>query len=145
MQHKANKTVRSNVRVSSSGSINPLFMNFFFNGMGNLIHENILEYKKVVFKCYINHFPNSKIASSVKYKPADWDCKKLQTSCRFFKYANDFIILSSSNKFLTLIKKKIYFYFYERGLQLHPAKKKTILFKSNTPFEFLGYTFICLV
>ena len=42
-------------------------------------------------------------------------------------------------------KKSVSVFLKQRGLEIHPNKSQTILFKVNMPFDFLGYTFVYLV
>src|SRR6202008_1865563 len=74
----------------------------------------------------------------------DHICKERAIGCRLIRYADDFIIISGSPVLLNMIKNKIQVFLAERGLEIHPTKSRVLKLGINTPFDFLGYTFIML-
>lgn len=119
-------------------------MNFTLNGIETLMNESILEYNKIVSKSSIKKFPNSEIKLLIKHKWLNGSFKG-QMNCKLYRYADNFIVLCKSKRLLALIKKKFINFLQSRGLQIHSKKSKTTLFKNNTPFDFLGHTFIHLI
>ena len=145
IKFRSNKMYKNDKGISQSRIISPLLMNFILNGMETLVNESIIEYNKVVFKSPIKKFLNGKIKLLIKHRWLNGSFKKYQISCKLYRYADDFIFLCGSKRLLALIKKKFIKFLQSRGLQIHFKKSKTILFKNNTPFDFLGYTFIYLI
>ena len=130
--------------IPQGGILSPLLMNFTLNGMEDLINKEIIKYQKVVPRSRLKNSSNDEAKLYLFYKLWDGSFKERQISCRFFRYADDFIIICSSVKLLSLIKKRIKEFLQQRGLEIHPNKSKTVLFNINKPFDFLGYTFIYL-
>jgi len=120
-------------------------MNFILNGMEKFIYEVMLDYQKNAPKCRLKHASDGEAKLYLFHKLLDGSFKERQINCRFFRYADDFIVICSSARLLSLIKKKIYKFLQPRGLEIHPNKSRTILFDVNKPFDFLGYTFIYLI
>lgn len=135
----------SDTRVPQGGIINPLLMNFTLNFMENLVYEEIVRYQKIVPKSRLKYSADGKAKLYLFHKLLDGSFKERQISCRFFRYADDFIIICSSVRLLSLIKKRIHKFLQQRGLEIHPNKSKTIFLNVNKSFDFLGYTFIYLI
>jgi RNA-directed DNA polymerase len=129
----------------NKGIISPLFMNFTLNGMEKLMNDEIIKYQKVISGSRLNISSKGEFKLSFFYKLLDGSFIERQISCRFFRYADDFIILCSSARLLSLIRKKIKKFLQQRGLKIHPNKSRTVLFNINKPFDFLGYTFVYLI
>jgi RNA-directed DNA polymerase len=139
------KVLSSDTGIPQGGIISPLLMNFTLNGMENLINEEIINYQKIVPRSRLKRFSTDNVELYLFSRLSDGNFKERKVSCRFFRYADDFIVICSSARLLSLIKKRIAIFLKQRGLEIHPNKSQTILFKINTPFDFLGYTFVYLV
>lgn len=139
------KVLFSDTGIPQGGIISPLLMNFTLNGMENLINEEIINYQKIVPRSRLKRFSTDNVELYLFSRLSDGNFKERKVSCRFFRYADDFIVICSSARLLSLIKKRIAIFLKQRGLEIHPNKSQTILFKINTPFNFLGYTFVYLV
>jgi RNA-directed DNA polymerase len=142
VEFESNKIYKS---VPQGRIMSPLLMNFILNGMEILINKSILKYNKIISKSSIKKFPKNEIELLIKYKWLNNNYKKYPISCELYRYANDFVVLCGSKKLLALIKKKFTKFLQSRGLKIYFKKSKTILFKNNTPFNFLGYTFIYFI
>jgi RNA-directed DNA polymerase len=148
IEFNSNKNYLTEVEPSRSGDgegiISPLLINFTLNGM-----ENILEEAKIEFKNNTKH-------ASLRYRELDgWRLavkavsrsskdsvfKERAIACKLIRFADDFIVISGSERLLKIIKSKIIEFLSIRGLEIHPEKSRTIKFGINTPFQFLGYTF----
>lgn len=142
-----------NINVSSSdsgipqgGIISPLLMNFTLNGIEKLIKREIVNYSRIVSRSRLKKkSSDNDITLQFYCKLSDGSFKERQISCKFFRYANDFLVICSSDRLLALIKSGISKFLQQRGLMIHPNKSRTILFNVNTPFNFLGYTFVYLI
>ena len=134
----------SDTGIPQGGIISPLLMNFTLNGMQELINEELVNFSKVVPKSRLKR-ANSNETLQLFHKLIYGSFKERQISCRFFRYADDFIVICSSPRLLSLIKKRITTFFSERGLVINPQKSRTFLFELNTPFDFLGYTFVFFI
>jgi RNA-directed DNA polymerase len=139
------KILTNDIGIPQGGIINQLLMNFTLNGLENLINEEIIKYQKVVPRSQLKNSSNGEVRLYLSPKLLDGSFKERQISCRFFRYADDFIIICSSVRLLSLIKKRIREFLQKRGLEIHPNKSRTILFNINKPFNFLGYTFVYLI
>jgi RNA-directed DNA polymerase len=126
-------------------TISRLLLNFTLNGLENLINEEIITYQKSVPKSRLKYSSDGIAKLYLFHKLVDGRFKERHISCRFFRYANNYIVLCSSPRLLSLIKKKTCQFLQQRGLVIHPNKTKTVKFVLNKPFDFLGYTFIYLV
>ena len=135
----------SDTGIPQGGIISPLLMNLTLNGMESLIYEVMLNYQKNVPRSRLKYSSDGEAKFLLFHKLSDDSFKERQISCRFFRYADDFIVICSSVRLLSLIKKKVRVFLQQRGLEIHPNKSKTILFAVNKPFDFLGYTFIYLI
>jgi|GEM_PF-852201 len=133
----------SEAGVPQGGIISPLLMNFTLNGMEDLINREIFEYQKITQKSRLKGSEQNELY--LFHKLSDGNFKERKISCRFVRYADDFIVICSSPGLLSFIKKTIRKFLEQRGLIIHPNKRQTLLFKVNKPFDFLGYTFIYLV
>jgi len=121
-----------------------LLMNFTLNGIEELINKELQNFQKVFFRSRLKKSLNNAVTSYLFHKFVDNKFKERQISCRFCRYAYDFIVICSSSKLLSLIKTKLIVFLKQRGLVINAQKSRTVLFKLNTPFDFLGYTFIYL-
>lgn len=139
------KVLAGDTGISQGSILSPLLINFTLNGMEKLIKKEILNYQKVVLKSRLKYSYNNEIKLYLFHKVSDGSFKERQISCRLFRYADDFIVICSSVRLLSQIKKKINKFLQQRGLETHPNKSRTILFNVNKPFDFLGYTFIYLI
>ena len=139
------QTLTNDTGIPQGGIISPLLMNLTLNGMEKLITEEYLNYPKIVPKSRLKKSSNNDSTVQLFHKLLDGSFKERQISCRFFRYADDFIVICSSTRLLSLIKKRIIKFLEQRGLEIHPNKSQTILFNLNTPFDFLGYTFVYLI
>jgi RNA-directed DNA polymerase len=139
------KVLVSDTGIPQGGIISPLLMNLTLNGMENLINEVIKNYQKIVPKSRLKISSNGDVGLYLFSRLFDGSFKERKVSCRFFRYADDFIVICSSTRLLSLIRKSIAIFLKQRGLEIHQNKSQTILFKINTPFDFLGYTFVYLV
>lgn len=131
--------------IPQGGIISPLLMNLTLNGMESLIYEVMQDYQKGVPKSRLKYSSDGEAKFLLFHKLLDGSFKERQISCKFFRYADDFIVICSSTRLLSLIKKKVHEFLQQRGLKIHPNKSRTVLFNVNKPFDFLGYTFIYLV
>ena len=141
----SNKIELNDVGIPQGGIISPLLMNFTLNGIENLINEEMILYQKSLPRSRLKYSVDGTAKLYLFHKLSNGSFKERQTSCKFFRYADDFIVICSSPRLLSLIKKKVQKFLRQRGLEIHPNKSRTILFKLNTPFDFLGYTFIYLI
>ena len=145
IEFKTNVELTNDTGIPQGGIISPLLMNFTLNGMEDLINNEIVEYQKVV--------PINRLKGSFKdetklylfHKLSDGNFKERQISWRFFRYAGDFIIICSSSRLLSSIQRITKEFLQQRGLEIHPSRSKTFLFKINQPFDFLSYTFVYLI
>lgn len=131
--------------IPQGGIISPLLMNFTLNGMENLIYEEMLDYQKTVPKSRLKYSSDGEAKLQLFHTLSDGNFKERQISCRFFRYADDFIIICSSVRLMSLIKKKVHEFLHQRGLEIYPNKSRTVLFNINKPFDFLGYTFVYFI
>ena len=132
------------IETVQKNSINGLLMNFTLNGMENLIHKEIIKFQKANFKYRLKDSLKKKVALHLFYNLSNGNFKKRKITCRFFRYANNFIIMSSSSRLVFLIKNTIKEFLEQRGLEINLNKSSPFLFKLNQSFDFLGYTFIYL-
>jgi len=132
--------------IPQGGIISPLLMNMTLNGIEKLIEEAKLEYKKKIKRSVIrrNKYGKCKLAVKMKSK-VDNKFKEVEISCDFIRFADDFIIICGSSILLDIIKRKTKEFLKVRGLEIHPNKSRTLYFKINVPFNFLGYTFVYLI
>ena len=139
------KITTNDTGIPQGGIISPLLMNFTLNGIENVINKEVVEYQKTVPKSRLKYSSSDETNLYLFHRLSDGSFKERQISCKFFRYADDFIIICSSIRLLSLIKKRINEFLQQRGLKIHPNKSRTILFNINKPFDFLGYTFIYLI
>lgn len=128
--------------IPKGGIISPLLTNFTLNGMEGLLYNEIVKYKKIVPKSRVKG--NEQKELYLFYKLLDGSFKERKISCQLVRYANDFIIICSSPRLLSSVIKTIRKFLEQRGLEIHPNKSRTFLFKVNKSFDFLGYTFVYL-
>lgn len=138
------KVLSNDTGIPQGGIISPLLMNFTLNGMENLINEEIITYQKITPRSRLKASSNGDSSLYLFFRLSDGSFKERKISCRFFRYADDFIVICSSARLLSSIKKSVAIFLKQRGLEIHPNKSQTILFKVNRPFNFLGYTFVYL-
>jgi hypothetical protein len=60
---------------------------------------------------------------------------------KIVRFADDFVIISDSEKLLKIILVKMKEFLKLRGLEINPDNSRVIKYGINTPFSFLGYTF----
>jgi len=133
-------------RVVSNGILSPLLMNMTLNGIEKLIEDAKLEYKSKIKRSTIRISKYEKKKLAIKMKSiVNNKFKEVEISCNFIRYADDFIIICGSPILLDIIKNKVNEFLNLRGLEIHPNKSRTIYFKINVPFNFLGYTFVYLI
>jgi RNA-directed DNA polymerase len=145
IEFKTTKVLTSDTGIPQGGIISPLLMNFTLNGMENLINNEKVNYQKIVPRSRLKTSSNGDVELYLFSILSDGSFKERKVSCRFFRYADDFIVICSSARLLSLIKKSIVVFLKQRGLDIHPYKSRTILFKINVPFDFLGYTFVYMI
>lgn len=125
--------------VPQGGILSPLLMNIVLNGM-----------EKLVLNTLINTIKKRKTRITVGFRYYEIkDCGKTKyrdKNIGFFycRYADDFVIGCTSRHILKKIQKEIIKFLWSRGLFVNNLKSKTIQFKENISFNFLGYTFIRL-
>lgn len=149
------------------GIISPLLMNFTLNGM-----ETILEEAKVEFNnntraplpptgaapnlqrealTTLRYSAEQEIdgwrlaGKAVSRLSKDRIFKERAISCKLVRFADDFIVISGSERLLRIIQSKMSAFLSIRGLEINPDKSRTLKFGVNTPFQFLGYTFSYLL
>lgn len=114
--------------------------------MEDLIYDETIWYKKIVSKSCIKYFSDNQKKIYFFHKLLKNSFKEHgQINYNFFRYASNFILVCSSVRLLSFIKKKTYEFLHQRGLKIYFKKSKTILFGVNESFDFLGYTFIYFV
>jgi len=136
------------VEFGLRGIISPLLMNFTLNGMETIIEEAKIE------------FNNSTRFTTLRYREIDgWRLavkavsrlskdrifKERAIACKLVRFADDFIVISGSERLLKIIQSKMNAFLSIRGLEINPDKSRTLKFGVNTPFQFLGYTFSYLL
>lgn len=129
--------------ILQGATISPLLMNFTLNSMEDLLNSETVEYQRITQKSRVKGSEQNELYFF--HKLSDGNFKKRKISCRFVRYADDFIVICSSLRLLSFIKKTIRKFLEHRGLTIHPNKSQTLLFTVNKPLDFLGYTFIYLV
>jgi len=97
----------SDTGIPQGGIISPLLMNFALNGIEELINEELVNYPKVVLRSRLKKSSNGDTTLYLFHKLSDGNFKERQISCRFFRYADDFIVICSSPRLLSLIKKEL--------------------------------------
>lgn len=145
IEFRYNKPEPNNSKILQVGIISPLLLNVTLNGLENLINKEIVTYQKSLPKSRLKYSSDGIAKLYLFHKLVDGSFKERQISCRFFRYANNYLVLCSSSRLLSLIKKKTRQFLQQRGLVIHPNKTRTVTFVLNRPFDFLGYTFIYLV
>lgn len=128
--------------IPQGGIISPLLMNFTLDGIEELINSELQNFQKVVSRSRLKKSSNNAVTLYLFHKLSDGSFDERLISCRFFRYADDFIVICSSSRLLSLIKTKVITFLKQRGLEINPQKSRTVLFKLNMPFDFLGYTFV---
>lgn len=139
------KILANYVIIPQGGIINSLLMNLILNGMETLINKEIMNYQRTVWKKSLKAFSNKSIKLCFSSRLFSENLKKQKVNCRFFRYADDFIVICSSVKLLSSIKKSLSTFLKQRGLKIHLNNSQTVFFNVNKPFNFLGYTFIYLI
>jgi RNA-directed DNA polymerase len=131
--------------VPQGGIISPILMNFTLNGMEKIIEDAKIEYKNKIKHAIIRKRKDGNMVSVTMKSKVDNKFKDTKISCELVRYADDFIVICGSPILLDLIKLKMVEFLKVRGLVIHPDKSRTIYFKVNNPFNFLGYTFVYLI
>jgi Reverse transcriptase (RNA-dependent DNA polymerase) len=70
--------------------------------------------------------------------------KERAIACNLIRFAEDFIVISGSERLINIIQSKMTTFLSIRGLEINNDKSRTLKFGVNTPFQFLGYTYINL-
>lgn len=134
---------RSSAIIPKKNIIKLLLTNLKLKGMKNLMYKKISEYQKGMPKNSVKYSPNTKKKLYLLPKLLNKCFKKCDvTTGQFFRYACDFIVVCSSIRLLSLIKKAFYVFLKQRNLEIHPNKSRTIFLTLNKSFDFLGHTFI---
>jgi len=128
------------------GIISPLLMNFTLNGMESILEEAKCEFAKNTkgAGAYLRTREIDGIRLSIKSVSRiskEKLFKERAIACKMVRFADDFVVISGSEKLLNMIKVKIKEFLQIRGLEIHPDKSRVIKYGINTPFSFLGYTF----
>lgn len=129
--------------IPQGGIISPLLMNLTLNGIENIIMQSMIEYTAKTKNSRIRSKKGGESHLVVK-RAFDGEFKEHSITPKFFRYADDFIIICGSQRLLNTIKEKISYFLNLRGLEIHPNKTRIIKFGINTPFTFLSYTFVVL-
>lgn len=130
------KTLISSAKPVCGVKLISALTNLVFNGLQNLVHMEVLNQKKILLK---NNFNSIFLRKSM-----EMPYSKDSSHNTFFRYIDHFILICSSYLLLYKIKKRIKFFLQQKNLQVNHLKSQTLLFGSNKPFDFLGYTFIYL-
>lgn len=133
--------------IPQGGIISPLLMNFTLNGLEDLVREAALEFKENTSKAVIRIKSNDELklgVKSVARMRRDRDFKERAIACKLVRFADDFVVISGSERLLNIIQNKFQEFLKIRGLEIHPDKSRVVNFNVNTPFDFLGYTFVYL-
>jgi len=134
--------------IPQGGIISPLLMNFTLNGLENLLEEAKKEYVNTTKGACLSYREvdgwriRLKAVSRLK---TDEVFKERSIACKIIRFADDFILISGSERLLNIIKVKAKNFLKIRGLEIHPDKTRTIKLGINTSFNFLGYTFTFLM
>jgi RNA-directed DNA polymerase len=125
-----NKSIDPNSGTPQGGIISPTLANMTLNGLENVILNSIkrLTNNKDQFK---------------RVKNGDGTYKRIHIGVKYFRYADDFIVLArSKNIIIQYVKPAIEEFLKERGLWLSPQKTKIFkLSDTGAQLDFLGYTF----
>jgi hypothetical protein len=119
-------------------------MNFTLNGMEKIIEDAKIEYINKIKHAIIRKRKDGNMVSVTMKNKVDNKFKDTKISCELVRYGDDFIVICGSPILLDIIKLKMVEFLKVRGLVIHPDKSRTIYFKVNNPFNFLGYTFVYL-
>lgn len=130
------------------GIISPLFFNFTLNGMESILEEAMLELElelpQMKQGAYLRKREIEGIRLSIKsvYRTSkDKVFKERAIACKIVRFADDFVVISDSEKLLKIIQVKMKEFLKIRGLEINPENSRVIKYGINTPFSFLGYTF----
>jgi RNA-directed DNA polymerase len=145
IEFETNVELTNDTGILQGGIISPLLMNFTLNGMEDLINNEIVKYQKVVPRSRLKGSSKDETKLHFFHKLSDGNFKERQISCRFFRYAEDFIIICSSSRLLSSIQIITKEFLQQRGLEIHSNKSRTFLLKINQPCDFLGYTFVYFI
>jgi RNA-directed DNA polymerase len=116
----------SNEGVPQGGIISPLIANFTLNGIEQATDRNTIK------SILSSKFENRKGKSSFEIKT------------HLIRYADEFLIITNSNKYFKFYIKNVKFFLEIRGLKINEDKTKIIAMDNNSgvsSFNFLGYTF----
>lgn len=138
------KPENNNYGIPQGGIISPMLMNWALDGMEDVCIDNayfvnangakIITYvdpDKVEFYDRNNLFYKRKSDLSVN----------LKRNTHFIRYADDFLVITSSEEAIGHIKTAINEYLKHRGLILSEEKTKKIKWMMNNKLDFLGWTF----
>lgn len=120
-------------------------MNSFLNSIAKSMSHETKNARKINFKSYSKKVSATYIILYFSYNLLNKIFKKGKIGYRFYRYANDFVVLCSSLSLLIILKKKITTLVQKCGPKIKSQKKSITLLKLNISFDFLGYTFIYLI
>jgi len=112
--------------------------------MESILEESIFKFAKITKGAYLRKRDIDGIRLSIKSVSRisrDKVFKERAIACKIIRFADDFLIISGSEKLLNMIQVKIKEFLQIRGLEINPYKSRVIKYGINTPFSFLGYTF----
>lgn len=136
------------VGIPQGGIISPLLMNFTLNGFENLIEEAEKEFVSTTKRASLRFRKIDGWRTAVKAisrTSKDKNFKERAIACKIVRFADDFVVISGSERLLAIIQRRTREFLRTRGLEIHPDKSRVVKFWINTPFDFLGYTFRNLV
>jgi RNA-directed DNA polymerase len=116
----------SNEGVPQGGIISPLIANYTLNGIEQATDRNTIK------SISSSKLENQKVKSSFDIKT------------HLIRYADDFLIITNSNKYFESYIKNVKYFLEIRGLKINEDKTKIIAMDNNSKvsgFNFLGYTF----
>jgi len=131
--------------IPQGGIISPILMNFTLNGMEKIIEEAKIEYTNKIKHAIIRKRKDGNMVSVTMKSKVENKFKDTKISCELVRYADDYIVICGSPILLDIIKIKMVEFLNVRGLVIHTDKSRTLYFKVNNSFNFLGYTFAYLI
>jgi hypothetical protein len=112
--------------------------------MEAILEEAMFEFAKNTKGAYLRTREIDGIRLSIKSvsrTSKDKVFKERAIACKIVRFADDFVVISGSEKLLFMIQVKMKEFLKLRGLEIQPEKSRVIKYGINTPFSFLGYTF----
>ena len=125
-----------NLGFPQGSIIGPSLANFTLDGLEfecNLSQKTVINEKKMAFLDTQN----------IKYKSGSSVTRKNLTST-IIRFVDNFLVITKDEKQSIYIFNKIKDFLSIRGLTLNNEKTQIILWKNNSKFDFLGFTFHCL-